>query len=506
MSILDQTDLKVIDDVEELTCSLIGAETIQSYTVFIMRVQRGVKKENCWKVKRRYSDFVALHESLKVSGLELSLPPKKLLGNMEREFIASRQAGLQQLMNEILENPILASCVTVKKFLDEENYKVNQTENSLQFVSMFLRSETNWELIETCKEFGRRIRKCFFLVKRREDNKQRYLLTWTQFGPNRLLPMKDLISAMKLLTNTQHPSIESVTYASASENGVLVIRRFNREGSIRDLICKTKPSKISYLKRYNPQKSRIFTLAEIRQYGRQILEAVAFLHSKGLAFHHLHAGNVVIEKEICKLVDIESYFVGISPHYKVFYSHFRKIHSSESIDVYSFGQLLYEMVFGKPLNQPTIDQLPSTSPALIRSVLESILSVEACKNGLPTLEALLSHTLFHDETVVTVGIKPQLKIPGKMKEAFRAYKESQERKLKEEQKQISQAKRMTKAKAYHLSDSERRKRKLEARKKSTRKSTECDVKDDAIKTEEVKTVTEEAEKEKAATSLNAMKL
>lgn len=33
MSILDQTDLKVIDDVEELTCSLIGAETIQSYTV-----------------------------------------------------------------------------------------------------------------------------------------------------------------------------------------------------------------------------------------------------------------------------------------------------------------------------------------------------------------------------------------------------------------------------------------------------------------------------------------
>ena len=79
------------------------------------------------KVKRRYSDFVALHETLKVSGLELSLPPKKLLGNMEREFIASRQAGLQQLMNEILENPILASCVTVKKFLDEENYKVNQT-------------------------------------------------------------------------------------------------------------------------------------------------------------------------------------------------------------------------------------------------------------------------------------------------------------------------------------------------------------------------------------------
>ena len=44
------------------------------------------------------------------------------------------------------------------------------------------------------------------------------------------------------------------------------------------------------------------------------------------------------------------------------------------------------------------------------SVLESILSVEACKNGLPKLEALLNHTLFMDETVLTVGIKPQLKV------------------------------------------------------------------------------------------------
>ena len=44
------------------------------------------------------------------------------------------------------------------------------------------------------------------------------------------------------------------------------------------------------------------------------------------------------------------------------------------------------------------------------SVLESVLSVEACKNGVPTLEGLLSHPLFADETVSTVGIKPQLKV------------------------------------------------------------------------------------------------
>lgn len=44
------------------------------------------------------------------------------------------------------------------------------------------------------------------------------------------------------------------------------------------------------------------------------------------------------------------------------------------------------------------------------SVLESILSLEACKMGLPSLEGLLSHPVFADETVTTVGIKPQLKV------------------------------------------------------------------------------------------------
>lgn len=77
-------------------------------------------------MKRRYSDFVALHENLKISGVELTLPPKKYLGNMDREFIAARQAGLQQLVTEVLAHPMLAASEVVKKFFDENNYKRNQ--------------------------------------------------------------------------------------------------------------------------------------------------------------------------------------------------------------------------------------------------------------------------------------------------------------------------------------------------------------------------------------------
>ncbi len=52
------------------------------------------------------------------------------------------------------------------------------TELSLQFVSMFLRSEPDYELVEPCKEFGVRIRKCFFMVRPKQQPKQRFLLSW----------------------------------------------------------------------------------------------------------------------------------------------------------------------------------------------------------------------------------------------------------------------------------------------------------------------------------------
>lgn len=64
---------------------------------------------------------------LKIAGLSLPLPPKKLIGNMDREFIAERQKGLQNYLNVITTNHILSNCELVKKFLDPNNYSANYT-------------------------------------------------------------------------------------------------------------------------------------------------------------------------------------------------------------------------------------------------------------------------------------------------------------------------------------------------------------------------------------------
>ncbi len=60
-----------------------------------MRVQRGPVPDNSWVVTKRYSDFVALDTALRVSNIELPLPPKRVFGNMDRDFVVERQTALE---------------------------------------------------------------------------------------------------------------------------------------------------------------------------------------------------------------------------------------------------------------------------------------------------------------------------------------------------------------------------------------------------------------------------
>jgi len=76
-------------------CCIDWVPVVFHFQEYIIRVQRGPLPEKTWHIHKRYNDFVSLHNLLQISGLNLPLPPKKLIGNMEREFIAERQTGLQ---------------------------------------------------------------------------------------------------------------------------------------------------------------------------------------------------------------------------------------------------------------------------------------------------------------------------------------------------------------------------------------------------------------------------
>lgn len=46
---------------------------------------------------------------------------------MDREFIAERQRGLQAYLDLITQHPLLSSSLSIKKFLDPNNYSANYT-------------------------------------------------------------------------------------------------------------------------------------------------------------------------------------------------------------------------------------------------------------------------------------------------------------------------------------------------------------------------------------------
>ncbi|XP_039652589.1 PX domain-containing protein kinase-like protein isoform X3 [Perca fluviatilis] len=455
----------LLDDTVPLTAVIEASQNLQSHTEYIVRVQRGVSSENSWQVIRRYSDFDVLNSSLMVCGISLPLPPKKLIGNMDREFIAERQRGLQAFLDSITQHPLLSCSLTVKKFLDPNNYSANYTEIALQQVSMFFRSDLKWEVLEPLKDIGWRIRKKYFLIKNKEQPKEMYLLSWVDLGPDKFLPDKDLQSVMKLLTSLSTPYLCPLLFSSTSESSALLIRPFTEKGSLRDHICKVKPRE-SYLKKYcNPKKSQGLELQHIKLYGRQILEGLKLLHDGGLFYGHLHASNIIVDDGVCRLMDVENGMLGVPSALRPAFTQLRKINTTESIDIFCFGHLLYEMTYGRPPDSVPVDQYADVPYAAVASVLQSILSTEACKSGMPTVLELIKTPLFSD-VQLQHSEKLQIKVPSRLKEALKTAKESLEKRLQEEQRVLHQHRRLTRAQSHHGSEEERKRRKILARKKS----------------------------------------
>lgn len=77
-------------------------ECRQSLYVFLLKeyvieVTRTGAQDYTWKIFKRYSDFVKLQNILyKLSSkINLDLPPKKYIGNMDRKLVMQRQNALQ---------------------------------------------------------------------------------------------------------------------------------------------------------------------------------------------------------------------------------------------------------------------------------------------------------------------------------------------------------------------------------------------------------------------------
>lgn len=118
--------------------------------------------------------------------------------------------------------------------------------------------------------------------------------------------------------------------------------------------------------------------------------------------------------------------------------------------MYSFGHVLYEMAFGKPLLEPTLQNvtLPPCDPSL-QNILNTLLSYEALKKDLPTVQQLMLHPFFNlyrnysQLNTITID-KPYLKLSHHVKDVLTEAKKKTESRLKNEQRVVRHQKRLVK--------------------------------------------------------------
>lgn len=243
-------------------------------------------------------------------------------------------------------------------------------------IIIFMHIFMEWQLVITLLSWfctGWRVRKQYFTIRNRNQPKMNFFLSWVShsinvtdsqslhftaylsayfkstLGPDKFLEDRDLEYVMKLLPtfqvschydytvmysdwppifSAQHPYLFPVAFASSSESSAIAIRQCYEAGSLRDSIRRVQKIQTPYLKKYiQPKQTQGCQVYEIKLYGRQILEALKYMHEKNFPYGHLHAGNVVIDYENSRvrLLDIENWVLGLPAFYRHFFTNFRKI-------------------------------------------------------------------------------------------------------------------------------------------------------------------------------------
>uniref|UniRef100_A0A1A9WNJ1 PX domain-containing protein n=1 Tax=Glossina brevipalpis TaxID=37001 RepID=A0A1A9WNJ1_9MUSC len=83
---------------------------------------------------------------------------------MRPDFIAERRQALQQYINDVLMNPILASSLPAKRFVDPDSYSQSFHDHAIQNALLCLRHENLWTLGISLGAIGWRLRKHYFKV------------------------------------------------------------------------------------------------------------------------------------------------------------------------------------------------------------------------------------------------------------------------------------------------------------------------------------------------------
>eukprot|EP00518_Triparma_eleuthera_P009924 CAMPEP_0182478434 /NCGR_PEP_ID=MMETSP1319-20130603/32492_1 /TAXON_ID=172717 /ORGANISM="Bolidomonas pacifica, Strain RCC208" /LENGTH=445 /DNA_ID=CAMNT_0024679773 /DNA_START=95 /DNA_END=1429 /DNA_ORIENTATION=- len=196
----------------------------------------------------------------------------------------------------------------------------------------------------------------------------------------------------QLILNLKHPYIAPVLdvgFGVVASNSIdlIVVRKFYPKGSLRDEIYGVDEPQASYSSKYpKAKKGTPLTAEKIRNYGRQILEAMVVLRKKGITCYNLSTSNVLIgydeatKSPVAQISDIENSILCRPPPSSL--DNLTLVHEQNvDVDVLHFGHMLFEMALGHRLTKSSPCQalLDSKYDGVNKEVVEVLALIFSCK-------------------------------------------------------------------------------------------------------------------------------
>eukprot|EP00943_MAST-04B_sp_MAST-4B-sp1_P007934 g7934.t1 len=374
--------------------SLVRDERDAIYTVYVLDVRHDQYDlaSKCWTIYRRYREFYALDECLRSKGYKTpSFPPKKILGTFDPEFVAKRQRLLASWLENLLNLPALGKqshqkgpslnprhSETLRYFiskganvkpagLEETNSEHTSFNDANQFKNGSTGSSSATAIVgarvtlddfHLIKVIGKGSFAKVVLVRQKKTEKLYAMKILKKDHIVKRKQVEHTNTERAVLRFTRHPFIVQLHYAFQTSDRLFFVLDYCSGGELF----------------FHLGKAGEFRESVARYYTAELVLALSHLHSKGVIYRDLKPENVLLDadghvkiadfglskvlndkllkkgQQIQRVVDIEQAqtfsFCG-TPEYLAPEILTRSGHGA-SVDWWSLGMLLYEMLTGLP--------------------------------------------------------------------------------------------------------------------------------------------------------------
>nr|CCA21231.1 protein kinase putative [Albugo laibachii Nc14] len=340
------------------------------YTVYAIEM-RCPQSGATWVIYRRYQEFKALYNCLRPMGLRIpSLPPKKLLGSFEPEFIVKRQEHLTEWLKSLLSYDRVDDSSKNPHFIDQVRkfltYKADQPplllsntpprQSRLFGVPVTVVYDDSKEAPDGMKQqvtlqdfkmlqvIGRGSFGIVVLVGHRDTKKLYAMKILSKENIMKRKQVEHTRTERRVLGYTKHPFIVGLHYAFQTPRRLYFVLDYCPGGELFYHLSRMKKL---------PEHMACF-------YAAQITLALEHLHATGVVYRDLKPENILLTKEgDVKLADFGLAKEGIhdgvygtnslcgTPEYLPPEILDRMGHGT-AVDWWNLGMVLYEMLTGLP--------------------------------------------------------------------------------------------------------------------------------------------------------------